>query len=85
MSYRVAHVRFTKTGRTYAVNCHRRDLSSGDIVVVEMSNSRKCSTTKSSLRLTACAKLATALQDRAKSGNEVPRAGNPADGLLAGR
>lgn len=36
MSYRVAHVRFTKSGRTYPVNCHRRDLNPGDIVVVEM-------------------------------------------------
>lgn len=36
MSYRIAHVRFTKSGRTYPVNCHRRDLRKGDIVVVEM-------------------------------------------------
>ena len=36
MSYRIAHVRFTKSGRTYPVNCHRRDLRKGDIVVVVM-------------------------------------------------
>lgn len=36
MSYRIAWVRFTKSGRTYPVNCHRRDLQKGDIVVVDM-------------------------------------------------
>jgi hypothetical protein len=37
MSYRIAFVRFTKSGQTYPVNCHRKDLEKGDIVVVEMS------------------------------------------------
>ncbi|MGW8142414.1 hypothetical protein [Sphingomonas zeae] len=36
MSYRIAHVRFTKYGRTYPVNCYRRDLKTGDVVVVGM-------------------------------------------------
>ena len=40
MSYRIAHVRFTKSGRTYPVNCHRRDLRKGELVVVELPKER---------------------------------------------
>ena len=36
MSYRIAHIRFTKSDRTYPVNCYRRDLRKGDIIVIEM-------------------------------------------------
>lgn len=36
MSYRIAHVRFSKGGQTYPVNCHRSDLAPADLVVVEM-------------------------------------------------
>lgn len=36
MTYRVAHVRFSKSGQAYPVNCHRKDILKGDIVVIEM-------------------------------------------------
>lgn len=39
MSYRIAHVRFTKTGQLYPVNCNRADLDTGDIVVVRIQSS----------------------------------------------
>ena len=35
MTYRIAYVRFTKTGAVYPVNCERSDLKPGDLVVVK--------------------------------------------------
>lgn len=39
MTYRIAYVKFTKSGGLYPVNCDRSDLDPGDLVVVKMSGS----------------------------------------------
>ncbi|WP_197465515.1 hypothetical protein [Erythrobacter sp. HI0063] len=36
MTYRIAYVRFRKSGKAYPVDCERSDLQRGDVVVVRM-------------------------------------------------